>query len=294
MDNRTCDIVKDMMPLYIDGVCSKNSMQMVENHIKACPDCRQIWESYRNPAMTDEIKTSNEREFRELALKVKKKNRLKTLLIILVAAAASFAAYMFLGLAVLGILSCGSESYATIDTSNYGIYDGHMEGEKQGLYSGLFIFPEQISENASDVYYYYSCKDAGFDNSYQQFLKCTYTEEEYRAEIDRLRNIKCEISLRSGPVVNTVEYSEAKFGMPAYITAYASHGMYEYALCNDTDKTIVYVYLQLVENDDVVFSKEYLPLEFQDGKPLLEDIEFGNTNIYYAYQGNGVYMNYKD
>jgi predicted anti-sigma-YlaC factor YlaD len=73
MSKITCDIVKDIMPLYIDGVCSTNSMQMVENHIIECPDCKDLLESYRNPAVTDEIKTSNEKEFKELALKVKRK-----------------------------------------------------------------------------------------------------------------------------------------------------------------------------------------------------------------------------
>ncbi len=294
MSKITCDIVKDIMPLYIDGVCSTNSMQMVENHIIECPDCKDLLESYRNPAVTDEIKTSNEKEFKELALKVKRKNRLKTALIVLGAVAASITGTLILGLFVLGIFSLGSEGYATIDTDNYGIYEGHIEAESQDLFSGLYIFPKLISENVSDVYYFYSCQGGGFDNSYQQFLKCTYTEEEYNAEINRLKSIKCEIPLRSGPVVNTVEYSDTKFSSPAYITAYGSHSMFEYALCNDAEKTIVYVYLQLIANDDVAFSKDFLPLEYQNGKPLLDDAGFDNTNIYYAYQGNGVYMNYKD
>lgn len=294
MDKINCDIIKDIIPLYIDGVCSKNSMQMVEDHIKECPACRDLMESCQNPAMTDEIKTSNEREFKELALKVKRKSRLKAVFIVLGAVAASITGTLILGLFVLGIFSLGSEGYATIDTDNYGIYEGHIEAERQDLFSGLYIFPQRISENASDIYYFYSCHGGGFDNSYQQFLKCTYTEQEYNEEINRLKGIKCEIPLKDGPIVHTVEYSDTKFSSPAYITAYGSFGMFEYALCNDADKTIVYVYLQHIANDDVAFSKDYLPLEYQDGKQLLEDTGFDNTNIYYAYQGNGVYMNYKD
>ncbi len=294
MSKINCDIIKDIIPLYIDGVCSKYSIQMVEDHIKECPDCRDLLESFRNPAITDEIRTSNEIEFKELTLKVKKKNRLKAILLVLGAVIASFVGALLLGIFVLGIFSLGGESYATIDTDNYGIYEGHIEAERQDLFSGLYIFPERISQNASVIDYFYSCEGGGFDNSYQQFLKCTYSQEEYNAEINRLKNITCEIPVRSGPVVNTVEYSDVKFSSPAYITAYASHGMFEYALCNDADKTIVYVYLQLIGNDDVVFNREYLPLEYQDGKPLLEDVSFSNTNIYYAYVGNGVYMNYKD
>ncbi len=294
MDKINCDIIKDIMPLYIDGVCSKYSMQMVENHIKECQACRNLRESYRSSAMTDEIKTSNEKEFKELAKKIKRKNWLKALLIALGAVIASIVGVLILGIFVLGIFSLGGEGYATIDTDNYGIYEGHIEAERQDLFSGLYIFPEQISENASVIDYFYSCEGGGLDNTYQQFLKCGYSEEEYSAEINRLKNIKCDIPARNGPVVNAVEYSDTKFISPAYIAAYASHGMFEYALCNDADKTIVYVYLQLIGNDEVVFSNEYLPLEYQDGKPLLEDVSFGNINIYYAYEGNGVYRNYKD
>lgn len=297
MSKITCDIVKDIMPLCVDGVCSENTKQMVEDHIKECTACKNLWESYSSPSITDEIKSSNEKEFKELAKTVRKKNMRKTILTAFGAVCASIAAVFILGLCVLGLFSFGEkEKYRTIDTADYGIHEGHIAGEKQDLFSGLYIFPERISENAGEVTFYYSCEGAGLDNAYQQFLKCTYSEEEYKAEIARLKNIKCEIPSRKGPVINAVEYSDTKFSAPAYITAFASHDTYEYALCYDDDKTIVYVFLQAIENKDVVFGKEYLPLAYQDGKPLLEDDNnsMKNTNIYYNYEGNGVYRNFKD
>ena len=35
-----CEIVGDLLPLYADGVCSKDSQAFIENHIKECEKCR--------------------------------------------------------------------------------------------------------------------------------------------------------------------------------------------------------------------------------------------------------------
>jgi hypothetical protein len=35
-----CEIIKDLLPLYVDNVCSNSSREMVEEHIETCDDCR--------------------------------------------------------------------------------------------------------------------------------------------------------------------------------------------------------------------------------------------------------------
>ena len=35
-----CDVIKDLLPLYIDDVISDDSRKLVEEHLKDCPDCR--------------------------------------------------------------------------------------------------------------------------------------------------------------------------------------------------------------------------------------------------------------
>lgn len=44
-----CNIVKDLMPLYIDGCCSKDSVVVVEEHINNCPQCKEIYECMKCP-----------------------------------------------------------------------------------------------------------------------------------------------------------------------------------------------------------------------------------------------------
>lgn len=38
--NISCDIIKDLLPLYHDGVCSDDSKAMIEKHLSHCESCR--------------------------------------------------------------------------------------------------------------------------------------------------------------------------------------------------------------------------------------------------------------
>lgn len=41
MEKISCDVILDLLPLYCDDVCSKDSRMLVDNHLKGCPDCSQ-------------------------------------------------------------------------------------------------------------------------------------------------------------------------------------------------------------------------------------------------------------
>lgn len=48
-----CNVIRDLLPLYQDGVCSPESCQLVEAHMEECPQCRAEWERMRAPLATD-------------------------------------------------------------------------------------------------------------------------------------------------------------------------------------------------------------------------------------------------
>ena len=48
MDN--CDVVRDLLPLYVDGVCSAASRALVDEHVKTCPSCAKMLAQWRNRA----------------------------------------------------------------------------------------------------------------------------------------------------------------------------------------------------------------------------------------------------
>ena len=42
-----CEVVRDLLPLYHDGVCSKKSREMVEEHITECEACKKELEEIK-------------------------------------------------------------------------------------------------------------------------------------------------------------------------------------------------------------------------------------------------------
>ena len=42
MNRITCDVIKDLIPSYLDGICSEASKELVEIHISECTDCREL------------------------------------------------------------------------------------------------------------------------------------------------------------------------------------------------------------------------------------------------------------
>ena len=54
MDNQSCDIIQDLLPLYIDGVCSAASKALIKEHLLTCEKCRDTEKIYRENAFTAE------------------------------------------------------------------------------------------------------------------------------------------------------------------------------------------------------------------------------------------------
>ncbi len=48
MEKINCEIIKDLIPSYMDGICSDTTKQCVEKHIADCSNCRRITEFYKN------------------------------------------------------------------------------------------------------------------------------------------------------------------------------------------------------------------------------------------------------
>lgn len=60
-DKSICNIVNDLLPLYADDACTDESKQLVEEHIKDCPDCAKTLEAMKEPvAITEARNTADE------------------------------------------------------------------------------------------------------------------------------------------------------------------------------------------------------------------------------------------
>ena len=39
--NKNCEVIRDLLPLYADDVCSGRSRELIEEHLQECPEDRK-------------------------------------------------------------------------------------------------------------------------------------------------------------------------------------------------------------------------------------------------------------
>ena len=88
-----CDIIKDLLPSYVDGLTSGESNLEIENHIKDCAECRGILERMKSEIAADDVEVNKKdiKPFKKLNKKVA-----KAVLITLVSCVCIAGAYLFL------------------------------------------------------------------------------------------------------------------------------------------------------------------------------------------------------
>ena len=69
MSKINCSLIKDLLPLYIDDLCSKETTEIVSNHLEICEDCNKEYEILK----TEPKVKPQEDNSQELIKKVNKK-----------------------------------------------------------------------------------------------------------------------------------------------------------------------------------------------------------------------------
>ena len=93
--NMKCEVIRDLLPLYVDGVVSEESRKLIEEHLAECADCRE----YCN-MLQEEIPDTEDMQFADenaSLRKIKRKIMLNRLLAIMVTIGFAIAALAFVG-----------------------------------------------------------------------------------------------------------------------------------------------------------------------------------------------------
>lgn len=157
MKKISCDIIKDVLPLYLDGVVSNATKEMVEEHLSSCDSCRKEAELLKQDIIlptTKNIQLSEARVFKKMKSHLRKKN-----VIVLISTM----------LATI-LLIIGLHSYAVL-TKNFIPYDdeiisiSEIDGKLYATYQGdnlggtVSCAPETVMINGSEkkitIFYYY-------------------------------------------------------------------------------------------------------------------------------------------
>lgn len=82
-----CQIIRDLLPLYCDDVCSRESRQAVDQHLAGCPDCQAIYQGMGQEKTVLPFPTDGKEEVRVLKTVKKRFSRQRRKAALLAAAA---------------------------------------------------------------------------------------------------------------------------------------------------------------------------------------------------------------
>ena len=154
------------------------------------------------------------------------------------------------------------------------------------LGSGLSIFPDDTA-NMIDPTFVSNLKTGFFDTDGYIILQGKYSEEDYKAEVERLASIECTVA----DITVGVQYDEDSYAWPAYVATDGFDYQYEYALADEENCQITYILLSYPEYVDLTGYEEYLKLD--ESAYDIEDC-LKQFSIYSRYYEDGVYVEYTD
>ncbi|MBR3635685.1 MAG: DUF4825 domain-containing protein [Lachnospiraceae bacterium] len=132
MSKIPCEVIKDLLPLYIDGLTSDISNAEIEEHIGECHDCKAILDAMRTPEGED---MSMIKENKELDFLKKNKKRNKIILLgSIVAAVVLVCIILFIRLYITGDkMNADSLSVQTEVDGNRVLVDGSITDDFHDL-----------------------------------------------------------------------------------------------------------------------------------------------------------------
>lgn len=200
----SCEVIQDLLPLYVDEVCSGGSAELVEEHMAECEACKQTCDIMKSEGKAEALVQSEEFSKQQTVSvkKVKKKwSKTKKFFLVLGIVIGAGLIFVFVKMLMLfGVITLLMFDSATTkvqvydDVAKYSEYIGadcNMEYGKPR--TGQFvIFPEKITLQmyVQDFQYVYYNP---WDPQYVSYLTVEYKDEEaYRKELNRLQIIGVE------------------------------------------------------------------------------------------------------
>ena len=159
-----CSLIKDLLPLYHDGVCSEESNKIIENHLSECSSCKDY---YNFLCETDEIFTAPQNaelemkkaaSFRSIKRKLRKKQILVVVLAFAIFAAASFS--------IVGFLKKSEQVISYENNISVSMADNSLIGRLQGNQANYFKIKQvEVKNNGQmDTYLFFYMSGTKWDD----------------------------------------------------------------------------------------------------------------------------------
>ena len=292
-----CELIQDLIPLVKDGIASNASKTAVGLHIEQCDICKGIYEVETQIVFPtfDENTSAAISKVVDYKSRIKRRRKIGIVIAVLIYAASLIfltaggmlipqMRTLYNTMSTSVAITFFGEKYSTRDIAEYGNYSGHtnakdaarnnMDIEESAFFTTLEIFPETIPASAYVKDYYYFFSSGVWDNAYQLYLVCTYDDNDYSYEKERLESLELTFNGETHRPIIT----DTGFSYRAVVTMFGNQHSYEYALLDDETNTIAYVYAQSMGIKNSVVAAEHRPKGWRPPEDRLK--EWGAFDIY--------------
>ncbi len=187
-----CNVIRDLLPLYVDEVCSLESRKMIEEHLKECSECKAYMESMSDdvPKENKIIRVDPESESRKASSlrNIKKKFQRRQIFTAVITALI----IVCVSIAVIGGLKRTKRIVEYEDNLSVSMVDGSLVGRLYGSsYIDLKIRNISVDDGGtSSNYIFYRVSDTVWDdistnkNMMTEYVICP--EEKSADMVDRV------------------------------------------------------------------------------------------------------------
>ncbi|WP_051569394.1 zf-HC2 domain-containing protein [Alkaliphilus transvaalensis] len=188
----SCEVVKDLLPLYYDDVCSNESRRIVEEHLLECDTCKRYLDSMKDDFIQDDTVKSTELEKSDALKRIKKKLFRKNVMVSIVSIVAVI--ILILGIINYQIPISYEDGLLNVDKAYDGVIDIKFNGDN---YYSLYALTKTIEKdgiNQTVVYMYYT------DTILTRYFSDFFKKDEYQFSIGN--TIMVDYSVQGEPIIS--------------------------------------------------------------------------------------------
>lgn len=146
-----CNIVRDLLPLYYEDICSDESKRFIDSHMKSCEECAEYAEKIRENPFVIQKENREEKKMIQSFKRIKRKLLKKNILITLVSVLVLFGLYLFVRVYEIPITY--DDNLFTVEENENGKID--IVFENDDYYCAYGMSREMNIDGAPNIKYVY-------------------------------------------------------------------------------------------------------------------------------------------
>lgn len=140
----TCGIVEDLLPLYMEDMCSEESKAALEEHIEACPVCSEKIARMKNSAVIPLMKNQDRRLPIANYVKKVKRRRIRVGISVALICALAVCVLVLLGLTIIDMHREANPHIFEVENGVYDLTSAALESTAEDI--GQYTFYTNSTE----------------------------------------------------------------------------------------------------------------------------------------------------